>query len=130
MQAILDTNFLLTCVRQKIDVFPQIKDLLPGARVIIPEAVIVELNRLGSSKDLKMSEREAAELSLQIIEQENTLILDLGDKADDCIVKFAKENEKVVVASLDRGIKARIKKLKVKGVKFLTIRAKKRLAFA
>jgi len=119
---ILDTNFILTCVRQEIRLFEQLKDVYPGEKIIVPEIVIQELNHLAKNMKLKMSERESADLSLQIIGKGNILIFDLPEeKADDAIVNYAAKNPGTIVASLDRGM---MRKLKRKA-KFLTIRKKK-----
>ena len=119
---ILDTNFILTCVRQEIRLFEQFRDSFPGEKIIVPEIVIEELNHLAKNMKLKMSERESADLSLQIIGRENILILDMPEeKADDAIVNYAAKNPGSIVASLDKGI---VKRLKRKA-KFLTIRKNK-----
>jgi len=119
---ILDTNFILTCVRQEIRLFEQLKDIYPGEKIIVPEIVIQELNHLAKNIKLKMSERESADLSLQLIGRESILILDLPEeKADDAIVNYALKNSGTIVASLDKGMMKRLKRK----AKFLTIRKKK-----
>ncbi|MBU3913802.1 MAG: hypothetical protein KKB21_04725 [Nanoarchaeota archaeon] len=124
---ILDTNFILTCIKQGVSLFEQLGDVFPGEKVIVPEIVIEELNHLAKDMKLKMSEREAADLSLQMIGRESILILDMPEgKADDAIVSYASKNTGSIVASLDRGIKRRLKK----NAKFLTIRKKKLVRWA
>jgi len=119
---ILDTNFILTCVRQEIRLFEQLKDIYPEEKIIVPEIVIQELNHLAKNIKLKMSERESADLSLQLIGRESILILDLPEeKADDAIVNYALKNSGTIVASLDKGMMKRLKRK----AKFLTIRKKK-----
>ena len=44
MEALLDSNFLLTCIKQKIDFFEEIK--LMGISIIIPKQVLNELKFL------------------------------------------------------------------------------------
>ncbi len=123
MQIILDTNFILTCIKQEIRLFEQLRDAYPGTRIVVPEQVIAELGSLSKDKRLKGSERESADLCLQIIGNENVIVLDLPEeKADDAIVNYVKKNDGIIVASLDRGIKKRLK-----NKKFLTIKQKKRI---
>ena len=43
MQVVIDTNFILTCVGKKIDLFGQLQELLPEAEVISLSVVIDEL---------------------------------------------------------------------------------------
>ena len=122
MSVILDTNFILTCVKQRIDIFSQLRDLV-GDKILVPAGVIAELSRLGKDKKLKISEREAADLALQLLDGEKIILLDLTGKVDDSIVKYVLKHD-CYVASLDRGIKARLK-----NAKFLTIRQEKRVSW-
>jgi rRNA-processing protein FCF1 len=101
-EIIVDTNFLITCVKQKIDFFEFAK--LNGFKVIIPEQVITELSKIISSKQ-KKSVRDNASLSLKMINliphkkiNLETRYVDLG------IINYLKKNPKTVVATLDREI--------------------------
>jgi rRNA-processing protein FCF1 len=119
---IIDTNFILTCVKQKIDMFEQLKKLEPGKKIAVPSNVLEELTMLRDSKKLKMSEREAADIAIQLVDKENVIILDLQGNVDDSIVRYVGKND-IIVASLDRGIIRRLK-----GARFLTILRKSRIA--
>ncbi len=55
-KVILDTNFIVTCVKQKIDFFEDIK--LQGIKILIPKQVIKETENLKTSN---------AKLSLKIL---------------------------------------------------------------
>ena len=55
-QVLLDTNFILTCVKQKIDFFEEI--YLMGIEILIPEKVIEEIKKLKKEAELKILERE------------------------------------------------------------------------
>ena len=120
---ILDTNFILTCVKQKIDLFSQIREIFPEEEAVIPDVVIRELEMLAKRQELTFAERNAADLSLQLIKKENAKITKSEGKADNFIVRYALKN-KVIVASLDRGIRARLRDK----AEFLTIRQGKRIA--
>lgn len=124
MQIIIDTNFILTCVKQKIDLFEQVEDKFPDRKIVFFSGVVEELGKLAGDKKLKMSEREAADMALQLTSHEKVVILDMAGNVDDAIVKYA-GNHEVIVASLDRGIKKRLK-----NTRFLTIRKGKRIAEA
>ena len=115
---------MLSCVNQGIDLFGQLHELLAGEKILVPASVITELSNLGKDKKLKMSEREAAELAVQLLDNEKIVILDLKERADESIVNYALKNS-VVVASLDNGIRARLPR-----VRFLTIKARKRVTWA
>ena len=79
-------------------------------QVIIPEQTIDELMGLG------------AQLALNIIEKQKFKLLKIpGKTADNAIIKFAKENPKAIVATLDAGLKRKITNQK------MIIRGKKKI---
>ena len=51
-EILLDTNFLMHCVKQKIDFFEYAK--LNGFEVLIPEEAIAELEKLTKSKKIEI----------------------------------------------------------------------------
>ena len=107
-KVVLDTSFILTCVKQKIDFFYWLN--MDGIKAIIPEQVLRELGGLG------------AELALKIINTNNFELLKIaGRDADAAIIKFANENPGIIVATLDVGLKKKIRNRK------LIIRQKKKL---
>ncbi|MBI2044325.1 hypothetical protein HYT24_03100 [Candidatus Pacearchaeota archaeon] len=122
-KVILDTNFIMTCVKQKIDLFWDMKAM--GMQIIVPKQVINELNRVIKSKQ-KYHFREDAEVSLKILENEknNYQKIDLkkyGKNTDSGIRNFANAHKDVLVATMDQRLKRSIRNNKV------VIRGRKRL---
>ncbi|HTY44145.1 MAG TPA: PIN domain-containing protein [Patescibacteria group bacterium] len=119
-EVLLDSSFILTCVRQKIDFFEEIK--LMGLQIIIPKQVITEIAKLAKSN--KSEARADAELALKIIEKNKfrTIGLD-GNSVDAGIIQKARANEYLIIATLDRRIKSLIHnhKLVIRGQKGLEI---------
>lgn len=111
--AILDTNFIISCAKQKIDF---IEDLsFKGLQILVPLQVIKELKIL-SKKDAN------ARLALKILQSAGVRKIDLkGKNTDKAIINYAKANDNVLIATLDEGIKKKIRNSK------LVIREKKRL---
>ena len=109
VQVILDTNFILTCIKQKIDFFEE----LVGTQILIPEQVINEIKNLKNPN---------SKLALKLLEKNKFKKIDLGrGHVDKLIIRFAKENPKTIIATLDREIKNKTKNQK------LIIRGKKKL---
>jgi uncharacterized protein len=109
-QAIIDTNFIITCLKQKIDFFEELE--LIGIQIIIPNQVIDELKKNKSN------------LALELLKKEKLFFkkVNLGKgHVDKRIIDYAQENPDVLIATLDRGIKSRIKNKKI------VIRGKKKL---
>lgn len=124
MDIIIDTNFIITCVRQKIDLFKQLEELFGKPRIFIPQQVIDELKLLSEKKILKIKDKEAAKLALDIIKTNLVFIIDLETKNVDAgIIKYTNKNN-VYLATLDKELKSKIKNSQVK---FLTIRQKSRI---
>ncbi len=118
-EAILDTNFILTCVKQKIDFFHDLE--LGGIKILIPKQVIKEIKNIASSKK-KLHFREDAKLALKILDKNNFKQVNLKvGYVDKALIQFAQENKKIIVATLDKEIKNKIQTPK------LVIRRKTRL---
>ena len=113
-QVLLDTNFILTCIKQKIDFFEDLK--LRGIEIIIPEQVIGEIHGLSNSK-------EEAKIALKLLQKNKFKKADLKTKnVDKGIIKYAKDKT-ILVGTLDREIKKGVKnpKLLIRGKKKLEI---------
>jgi rRNA-processing protein FCF1 len=125
MEILLDTNFILTCVKQKID-FSNLVDEMTDEKVewIVPQQVLNELGNLKDRHGMKTVDKEAAALSFEILQMLNPKIVELGrgPNVDIGIVNFI-EGKNMVLATLDRGLKNRISN------KILSIRGKKGLEF-
>ena|SRR3990172_6415050 len=107
-QIVLDTSFIFSCVKQKIDFFEKIQH--EGMKVMIPEQAIDELMGLG------------AQAALNILEaNEFEMVKVPGKDADEAILKIAKKNPDVIVATLDQGLQKKLKNRK------MIIRGKKKL---
>jgi len=110
-KTILDTSFILSAIRNKIDFLDEILNL--GLVPIVPKQVIVELKGITKPE---------SKLGLKIIERNKIKTIDLKTKnTDKGIINYAKKNPEVTIASLDREIKSKTKNKK------LVIRAKKKL---
>lgn len=107
---LLDTNFIMTCVKQKIDFINELAET--GFRIIVPRQVVAELKRVAELKSKKLKDRELAELSLKILESKMRQLdfIDLGKKhVDKLIVEYAKKHPRLIVATLDKELKKKVK---------------------
>jgi len=119
--ALLDTNFILSCLKKKIDFFDEIE--LMGIKIIIPEEVVKEIKNL-SEEGNKTTQGEA-KTALAFLKKNKFEDIKLGTKnVDNGIVKFAKENKELIIGTLDKGIKDRIQNqiLGIRGDKGLEIK--------
>lgn len=101
-QILLDTNFILSCMKQKIDFFEEL--YLMGIQIIIPEQVINELEKLRKESALKLFEKESGKFKKLFLS---------GKIVDNSIIRYAKENPDLMIATLDRDIQKKIKNKKM-----------------
>jgi len=122
MKIILDTNFLLTTAKQKID-FDRFANEIFDKKIewLIPEEVLRELEEISVSERKKGKDKDAAKLALKLIEGIPHKKVSLPVKnVDEGILRYAKRNN-LIIATMDRGIKQRF------NGKVLTVRGKKEL---
>ena len=126
MKILLDTNFILTTAKQKID-FPSLAHEIIEEDIewLVPQEVLNELGNLKDRPGMKTLDKEAACLGFDIlcgIKPKPTVIgLKLKHpNIDQGIISYIIDKP-IVLATLDKGLKKQIDN------KILTIRGKKRL---
>lgn len=118
-KVVLDSSFILSAVKNKIDIFEEIPFM--GLKIVVPEEVILEIRGVVDSKQ-KLKERESAELALKILDSNKFESIKLEKKyVDDGLRKFCEEHKDYVVATLDRELKKEIPNY------IMVIRGKKKL---
>jgi uncharacterized protein len=107
MKILLDTNFILSCIRNKLDFFEELSS--EGHEIIVPENVIKEIKNFKSKKS-------EAELALIILEKYKNKFQKpelKGKNVDNSIINYAKENPEIIIATLDKGIHDKTKNKKM-----------------
>ena len=120
MEVILDTSFILTCLKEKID-FLEAENF---GKLLLPLQVLEEFDKL---EERGGREGRLAELASEIIERnkDKFKIIDLGEKyVDSGIKSYVKNRKNIIVATLDKELKNSLKRK----TRFLVIRARKKLA--
>lgn len=126
MKALLDTNFVVTCVKQKIDFFSQSSEATDEyIEWILPKQVEKEIEEISKRQGEKEEDKKAAAISLEMLKLIGPKKIDLEikhDNVDQGIVDFLKGKEKeYVLATLDKDLKSKV------GCKILTIKGEKSL---
>ena len=116
-KVILDTSFIITCAKQKIDFFSDIFEM--GLEILIPRQVLSELKKLSEKN-------ESARLALGIFGKKKKMFREInlekyGKTTDKGIINFSKENPGTIIATLDKEIKSKTLNRK------MVIRSKKKL---
>ncbi|MDP3966402.1 MAG: hypothetical protein Q8Q04_02640 [archaeon] len=118
-KVILDTSFILSCVRNKLDFYEELADL--GHLVLIPNEVLNELKRIGnSSKSLKV--KDETKLALKMILSGNYEEVSCpGKYVDSGIKNYLDLHLEIFLASVDRELRKSVRNRKI------VIRNKKKL---
>jgi len=121
MEVLLDTSFILSCVMKRIDFLSLLEEM--GFKVKVPREVLQELKDVKRGKKVSRLEKEAIDIAFEILEAGKTKKMKLGGKnVDEGLI--AKGKEGFFIATLDRGIKVKVKNKVVidnsrKGIKIL-----------
>lgn len=106
MEVILDTSFIVSCLKRGIDFMKDLKEL--GFKVIVPREVVQELKDLKQKSGQSREERTSIDVALEIFSSKEINKVGFGEgKVDDILIK--KGMEGAYIATLDRGIKRKIK---------------------
>ncbi|MCR4284592.1 MAG: PIN domain-containing protein [archaeon] len=124
MNILLDTNFILTCARQKID-FVNLAEQMISEKIewIVPQDVLNELKKIRDKRETNLKDRMAAEVSLEILEKLKPKVIELkgnNPNIDQKIIDYISGRD-MVLATLDKSLKSKIDN------KVLTVRGKKSL---
>ena len=121
-RVLFDTNFILTCLKEKIDFL----DANKFGKIVVPLEVLEELKKISKDEERKSKERRLAEVALQVIEKnkKNIEFISLGKRfVDRGIIDYAERSmETIIIASLDKNLRR-----KIKGRNFLSIKPRKKI---
>ena len=107
MEVILDTSFILSCMRKRIDFLSQLEE--QGFMVKIPKEVIQELKDLHSRSKTSEEDRICIKTIFDIFEKRKIKKTSLGTRnVDNGLIKKGKEG--IYIATLDQFIKRNIPK--------------------
>lgn len=105
MEVLLDTSFILSCVRKRIDFITKLEE--KGFRIVLPREVLEELKDLKRKGKQSLNDREAINLALEIFEKRKIKKTGLGgNSVDEGLIKKGKEG--AYIATLDSGIKREV----------------------
>jgi len=103
MEVLLDTNFIISCLKRKLDFISELEGL--GFKVIFPKEVFHELKdlRLNVSHD----DRMAIDIALKLFESKKFKSVSLGNKSVDAGL-IEKGRKGYYIATLDAAIKRQV----------------------
>ena len=127
MKILLDTNFILTCAKNKLD-FGEVVNEITSEPVewIVPQDVLNELGTLKDRHGMKTTDKEAAALGFEMLQLVKPKVIEITGRnpnVDIKIVNYILGKKNIVLATMDKNLKSRVKN------KILTIRGKNNFEF-
>jgi rRNA-processing protein FCF1 len=105
-KVILDTNFILACIKEKIDFIEFFQ--MRGLEIFVPDKVLFELKRISLEK--KGALRLRASFGLEFIQKMNFKIISIeGRYVDSALVNHLKENPEDYLATIDLNLRRKVK---------------------
>jgi len=106
MKVLLDTSFVISCVRKKIDFLSQLEE--QGFEVVLPVEILQELKGVRENPKESRMDRDAVNVALEMFEKSKIKKMSLGrrmneERVDDALIR--KGNEGYYIATLDNEIK-------------------------
>ncbi|MEM4259562.1 MAG: hypothetical protein QXS38_02265 [Candidatus Pacearchaeota archaeon] len=103
MEVLLDTNFIISCIKKKIDFIEELESM--GFRVLLPKEVFEEIKDL--EKNSNSTDRAAVRVALELFAKRKLDSVNLGKKPVDAgLVDFGKKG--AYIATLDSVIKRQV----------------------
>lgn len=100
MEVILDANFVVACVKKKIDFLEELEKL--GFKVLMPKEIFEEIKDLRLNSD--HNTKAAVEVALELFKKRKIKSMTLGNKpVDEGLIEFGKKG--AYIATLDGAIK-------------------------
>ena len=105
MEVLLDTNFIISCVRKNIDFIFELEGM--GFKVILPNEVFEEMKDLKKRPGTSHDDRNAIKVAFEMFERQKIKKATIGSgKVDDMLIK--KGASGYYIATLDAGIKGKV----------------------
>jgi len=104
MEVLLDSSFVISCIKRKIDFILELENL--GFKVILPKEVYQELKDLRAKSHTE--EKKAIDIALKLFEKVNVKKMSLGNIAVDKGL-IEKGRDGYFIATLDTAIKRQVK---------------------
>ena len=102
MKVLLDTSFIVSCIRKGIDFLAQLEE--QGFEVVLSKEVLEELKDLREKSSTSQEDRTAIDVSFEMFEKRDFEKISLGGKSVDSGL-IEKGNAGFFIATLDADIK-------------------------
>lgn len=100
MEVLLDANFVVSCVKKKIDFVSELEEM--GFKVLLPKEVFQEIKDLTLHSNYET--RTASNIALELLKKRKVKGMTIGNKrVDEGLIEFGRKG--AYIATLDAAIK-------------------------
>ncbi len=105
MEVLLDSSFIISCVRKRIDFISQLEE--QGFKIVVPREVLQEMKDLRLKSKTSHEDRIAIDVALDLIMRAKIKKNSFGKgKVDNYLIEMGKKG--IHIATLDREIKRQV----------------------
>src|SRR3989344_938855 len=105
MEVVLDSSFILSCIKRRIDFIEELEK--EGFRIHVPLSVFQELKDLKKSDKIGREGRANADIAMKMLENKKIKKIRIGGRTvDEGLIRKGKEG--VFIATLDREVKRNV----------------------
>ncbi|MEK6846724.1 MAG: hypothetical protein AABY16_01000 [Nanoarchaeota archaeon] len=105
MQVLLDSSFIISCIRARIDFLTQLNE--QGFTPVVPREVLQEMKDLRNRNGVSRDDRIAIDVAFDMLERGKIKKISFGaGKVDDYLIDRGRAG--TYIATLDRGIKRQV----------------------
>jgi rRNA-processing protein FCF1 len=105
MEVILDSSFIISCVREGIDFIEQFETL--GYKMVVPREVMQEMKDLRLNSKSSHEDRFSIDIALELIRMNKLKKMTIGQgTVDDKLIHLGKKG--IYIATLDKAIKKQV----------------------
>lgn len=124
MEVVLDTNFIISCIKQRLDYFSKTNEIIPeNFEWVVPSGVMRELEEISKKEGGNFEDKNSAAIGLEMLRLIGPRIVEVDGKyVDQAIVNYVKDKD-AILATMDKGLKNRVSNriLTIRDVKHLEL---------
>jgi rRNA-processing protein FCF1 len=124
MEVVLDTNFIISCIKQRLDYFSKTNEIIEeNFEWVVPSGVMRELEEISKKEGGNFDDKNSAAIGLEMLRLIGPKIVEVDGKyVDQAIINYIKDTDSIL-ATLDRALKKRVSNriLTIKDVKNLEV---------
>ncbi len=124
MEVLLDTNFIIACLKKKISIEEKLNEIIKDkVEIVLLNLVKKELENFKNKKNKRLEDKNLVEVFLKMLKENciSTKIKEVNQKnPDEALKVYCDKNPSCVLATLDKELRKKVKNrlITIKGKSF------------